>query len=682
MTNDKLKRSGMMRIWLVFICFCLSQCFSLIAHEQDLLKAHDVNRIMQQILSQHVDKKEITGKIIQSALIIYIDQFDPHRMYLLEREVTPFVHLSDEQLNQAIEQYTKSDFSLFQQLNRVIQGAIERSRQLRKELEVKSDLFHFNPTKGQTALSKDEEFEPFASTEAELKERLTQNLTTFIEAQKRRYGEATSAQKKEQILNNYETRLRIFENQYLFQDEKGNPLPIAEQDNLFTIHVLKALASSLDSHTSFYQANEAYDMRVRLQKEFQGIGLVLKDSSQGVVVTHMLEGGPAARSGLIKIGDTLLEVDGESIVDHPFEKVMEMLHGEKNAEIKLTFSRKEEGKPDQIYTVELKREAIILNNDRVDVSSDAFGNGIIGKITLHSFYQGDGVSSEQDVRDAIKKLEKKGNLRGLILDLRDNSGGFLSQAVKVAGLFITNGVIVISKYSNGDERFYRDVDGKIAYDGPLVVLTSKATASAAEIVAQALQDYGVAIVVGDEHTYGKGTIQTQTVTDNQSVSYFKVTVGKYYTVSGHTPQKEGVKADVVVPGHWNREEIGESYMTDAVDADIIPPAYDDQLADVSKDVRSWYLKYYTPTVQHRTDQWHGLLPTLRKNSEYRIAHNKNYQFYLKGGQDQSTNEEENEDEEWNTGKKNKTYGEDDLQMQEAVNVLKDMILLHSLGGKK
>lgn len=398
-----------MRIWLVFMCFCLSRCVSLSAHEQDLLKANDVNRVMQQILSQHVDKKEITGKIIQSALIIYIDQFDPHRMYLLEREVTPFVHLSQEQLNQAIEQYKKSDFSLFQQLNRVIQGAIERSRRLRKELEteVKSGLFHFNSTKEQTAVSKDEEFEPFVNTDTELKEKLTQNLATFIEAQKRRYGEATSAQKKEQILNNYETRLRAFENQYLFQNEKGESLPIAEQDNLFTIHVLKALASSLDSHTSFYQANEAYDMRVRLQKEFQGIGLVLKDSIQGVMVTHMLDGGPAARSGLIKIGDTLLEVDGEAIVDHPFEKVMEMMHGEKNAQIKLTFSRKEEGKPDQIYTVELKREAIILNNDRVDVSSEAFGNGIIGKITLHSFYQGDGVSSEQDVRDAIQKLEKK-----------------------------------------------------------------------------------------------------------------------------------------------------------------------------------------------------------------------------------------------------------------------------------
>jgi carboxyl-terminal processing protease len=320
-----------------------------------------------------------------------------------------------------------------------------------------------------------------------------------------------------------------------------------------------------------------------------------------------------------------------------------------------------------------------LNNDRVDVRSEVFGNGIIGIITLHSFYQGDGVSSEQDVRNAIEKLQKKGILKGLILDLRDNGGGFLSQAVKVAGLFITDGVIVISKYANGDERIYRDVDGKALYDGPLIILTSKATASAAEIVAQALQDYGVALIVGDEHTYGKGTIQTQTVTDNQSSSYFKVTVGKYYTVSGHTPQKEGVKADIVAPSHWHREEIGEMY-ADSLDADVIPPVYNDLLQDVPVNLRSWYIKYYIPKLQKRTSVWRDLLPTLRKNSEYRIANNKNYQYFLKGS---SNNGEENEsEEEWSvTDKKNKNYGEDDLQVQEAVNLLKDMIILHNLTKK-
>lgn len=671
----------MLKNWCLVIAIALSLGVKTEAQQVDSLKANDIHRIMDQIFSEHVNKKGLDAHILHHALLIYINQFDPYRMYLLANEVAAYTKLPQAELNSAIEQYKQNDYSLFKKLNSLIQSSIERSRKIREgfEAEVKNSLFHPSPDK-ERSMASGGTAEPFPSTLQQLRERIMQNLAAYIDLQKERTGGTLTPQKKEQILKSYEIKLREFEDQYLYQDEKGGPLPAAAQENLFTIHVLKALASSLDSHTSFYQANEAYDIRVRLQKEFRGIGLVLKDAPNGVVVTHMLEGGPAERSKLIKIGDILIEVDGESVVDHPFEKIMEMLHGEKNTSVKLTFKRKgEKGEPDQIYNVELKRELIILNNDRVDVSSEPFGNGIIGKITLHSFYQGDGVSSEKDVRNAIDQLERKGRLRGLILDLRENSGGFLSQAVKVAGLFITDGVIVISKYADGEERFYRDVDGKATYDGPLIVLTSKATASAAEIVAQALQDYGVALVVGDEHTYGKGTIQTQTVTDDQSTSYFKVTVGKYYTVSGHTPQKEGVKADIVAPGHWNREKIGESYL-DSVEPDTIPPAYNDQLQDVSPDVRSWYLKYYIPKLQHRITVWRDMLPALRKNSEYRIAHNKNYQFFLKGG----TGSEEaagGEEDDWESPVKNKTFGEDDLQMDEAVGVLKDMIMLHSLEKK-
>lgn len=665
--------------WLTTLIFAwVVGGVSLNAHEQDLLKSSDVDRIMNQILSQHVEKRAMSGKILQSAVAIFINQFDPQRIYLLESEVAPYAHLSDAQLNQYVEQYQRNDFTVFKQLNQLFQKAIERSRRLREEIEAhdKEALFHLDNAASNASNANAEI--PFARDEKELKKRILESLENFIVSYKHRYGELSTAQKKEFVLHSYDTSLSEFENQYLYRDEKGNVLPAAEQENLFTIHVLKALASSLDSHTTFYQSNEAYDMRVRLQKEFQGIGLVLRDKGDKIEVSRMLEGGPAAKSGLIQPGDILLEVDGTSILDYPFDRVMELLHGSKQAQVKLLFKRaSKEGEPENIFTVRLTREEIILNNDRVDTSYETFGNGIIGKITLHSFYQGDGVSSEKDVRDAIQSLEKKGNLRGLILDLRDNSGGFLSQAVKVAGLFITNGVIVISKYSSGDERFYRDVDGKVAYDGPLVVLTSKATASAAEIVAQALQDYGVALVVGDEHTYGKGTIQTQTVTDNQSTSYFKVTVGKYYTVSGKTPQKQGVKADIVAPGRWSKEDIGEAY-ADSPDSDTIPEAYDDNLNDVAPDVKAWYLKYYIPSIQHRTNVWRELVQTLSKNSQYRIAHNKNYQLFLKGKLPEAEAQDQDEESEWLSGKKAKTFGVDDLQMQEAVNVVKDMILLHTL----
>src|SRR5262249_53796114 len=158
---------------------------------------------------------------------------------------------------------------------------------------------------------------------------------------------------------------------------------------------------------------------------------------------------------------------------------------------------------------------------------------------------------------------------GLVLDLRENAGGFLSQAVKVSGIFLSNGIVVISKYSRGDVHFLRNIVGRSYFNGPLVILTSKMSASASEIVAQALQDYGVGIVVGDERTFGKGSIQYQTVTDMSTDLFFKVTVGKYYTASGRTTQIEGVKTDIVVPTHYAPYHIGERYLEYPLSADKV-----------------------------------------------------------------------------------------------------------------
>jgi carboxyl-terminal processing protease len=656
----------------LLILILLLFSFPLKGHEQDLLQLSNVNEIMEQIFSKHLESQTITTKIIQSSVDNYLDQFDPNGLYLLEEEVSPYLALNPAQINQIIDQYKKRDFIVFNKLNQLIQRGIMRARELRQEIENHSQTLFDTPIPPSTDNERG-----FAENISQLKQRWLRNLQEEFESRKKRVGNQLTAAKQLELVKAYEEKLRDAENKYLYVNEKGEPLSQKEQENLFSIHILKALAGSLDSHTTFYMPNEAYDMRVRLQKEFKGIGILVQETNNGPMVKHILKGGSAEESGKIKEGDIIVKVDGKSVAGLSFDEVMGLIHGEKNGKISLTVKRKgESGGADQEYTAELPLKEIIIDNGRVDVSSQPFGNGIIGIITLHAFYQGKDISSEKDVREALDQLQSQGDLRGLILDLRNNSGGFLSQAVKVAGLFITDGVIVISKYSNGDEKIYRDVDGKTAYDGPLIILTSKATASAAEIVAQALQDYGVALVVGDEHTYGKGTIQTQTVTDNQSSSYFKVTVGKYYTVSGHTPQKEGVKADVIVPGHWNKEDIGESG-SDAIDNDIIPPAYDDTLSDLPPDIKRWYMKYYIPHLQKPVTAWRNFLPALRKNSENRIARNKNYQFFLNGPQahvDGTTDE----DEDWEATKKNKTSGVDDLQLQEAVNVLKDMVYLGSV----
>jgi carboxyl-terminal processing protease len=184
------------------------------------------------------------------------------------------------------------------------------------------------------------------------------------------------------------------------------------------------------------------------------------------------------------------------------------------------------------------------------------------------------------------------------------------------------------------------------------------SASASEIVAQALQDYGIGLVVGDSRTYGKGSIQYQTITDPSASSYFKVTVGRYYTVSGRSTQIEGVQADIHVPTAYAPYNIGERYLEYALKNDQIAPAYNDLLSDVQGATKQWFQKNYLPFLQKKQSQWVQMLPTLKKSSQHRIANNPNFQLFLKNMEDASID-----------------IGMNDLQMQEAVSIVKDMISL-------
>lgn len=643
--------------------------------QSELLKKQDINKIMSQILAEHLDEKQITAKIAKNALKIYIDQFDPDKIYLLEEEVKPYLGMSDPEVKDLINEFRQNDFSIFEKIDRLFQKSIVRSQGIRNELIAdKQNLFQ-TVLNDQNKITTVEQNKNFASNPQELKERLKTLLISFIAAEKKHYGDGYIKRNEDTIVKVFDQHMHVKESLYSYQDAKNKTMPESEQENLFTLHVLKALSSSLDAHTEFLSPSEANDMRIHLQKAFQGIGVDLKKTSDGIIISGLVDGGPAAKSGMIKVNDVLVEINGKSVKGQNLEQITQQLQGEANTEVTVVlkrFSEDAQHNLDKQFSLTLKRESIIINNDRASYSYENFGNGIIGKIVLNSFYQGGGITSEDDVRDAIKQLQKKGNLRGLVLDLRENTGGFLSQAVKVAGLFISNGVIVISKYSNGEEHFFRDMDSTVTYSGPLVILTSKLTASAAEIVTQALQDYGVAVVVGDEHTYGKGTIQTQTVTQNNSSSFFKVTIGKYYTVSGKTPQIQGVKADVVAPGKYSLEKIGEQYIeATLVQPDQIAPAFDDPLQDIDPAMRAWYMRYYIPTEQKKIDYWRTVVPVLKKNSEYRISHDGNYQKFLQNLAKQNESLDDSE-----AGISESTAPAD-VQLVEAFNVLKDMIYLRS-----
>ncbi len=648
----------------------------------DFLEVKDIPQIMQEIFSHHVAHRELTPELMGRALYVYVDHFDPMKSYLLHAEVEKYLNPSDELVGDTLRRYEDGEISTFFKINNVIQSSIHRARQIRAELKEEIDTLFVEAESYEPVKRKPGEEEPFAATEKELKQRIREELLAFIKFQTQQVGERAIQSKKEKVLDLFERNLKAEENKYLYVDKQGRVMSRDRQAHFLTLHTLQALAKSLDAHTSFFSYAEAYDMKIRLEKGFKGVGIVLQESIDGVTITRLIEGGPAERSEKIEEGDRIVAVDGETIVNYSFDDVLDIIRGEEGTSVVLGIRRLLDREREEEFEVTIVREQIEISEERVDSSWEPYGDGIIGKLTLHSFYDGEnGISSVRDMRNAVRDLQKKGDLKGLVVDMRDNTGGFLMQAVKVAGLFISNGVVVVSKYGDGEVRYFRDIDGHSYYDGPLVILTSRGSASAAEIVAQALQDYGRALVVGDPTTYGKGSIQHQTVTDSNRSSYFKVTVGRYYTVSGDSTQIDGVHADITVPTAMHEEELGERYLDFPLDSDEIAPSYEDTLADLDFEARRWYERYYTPSLEQMESRWRTMLPVLRKNSAYRLANDDNFQEFLEELGLEEEEVEADEDlvlEEDKLAPQTDNYGVGDLQMTESVSIVKDMVLLEAL----
>lgn len=643
-------------LFLVIILFSSGEA------KQSQLASGDVRGVMNQLFEYHIDKKTMDTQILERSFKVYLKQFDPSFSYLTQEEAFRYLHPSHQMLKKALSDYEKDRFTIYFSLNQQIQDGIIRARTWREKWEQSPQKLIEAAMKVKIEKSREEDPRPPASL-SELKERHYKRFIEFLALHLKEFKGENLKGREGKIVALCEKQLSTVENEYLGKDDQHRAISPVDQEHFVILRTLKALAQSLDAHTAYYSPEEAYAMKVQLEKGMCGIGVVLKEGIEGVVVQEMIQGGPAAKSGNIYKGDVIVEVDGKPIEGLSFHTILEIMKGKEGSKTVLGILRNGHLRPD-FHRVELTRTKIVLDDKRVDISSEPFGDGIIGKITLHSFYEGeDGISSEKDIKKALDQLRSEGALHGLVLDMRDNSGGFLSQSVKVSGLFISSGVVVISKYSDGSMKYYRAIDGKKYYDGPLVVLISRGSASATEIVAQALKDYGVAVVVGDEQTYGKGTIQHQTVTTDGSNSFFKVTIGRYYSVSGKSTQIEGVKADILVPSDLNYEAMGESHLEYPIPADWVASAYQDSLEDIDPFARRWFQKYYTPTLQVKETKWEAVVPKLRENSTRRVNQNRNFQNFLKNIKEKIRPIEAI------------PYGVNDLQMDEAVNIVKDMILL-------
>jgi len=538
---------------------------------EDFLKMEDVHTLVSTLLERH-EKKTLDQTMIQKAYVNFLNTFDPHKIYLLKGEVKKVEAKAKRHAKQHFEEYQSKDYSSFHALFTLAKKAILRSRNLRQSYVFSTEPF--------------QEYDTFAPNEAILAERIAVWHTN--------YKDAFSEDK---------------ENHYLFLHDNGTPFTQKERENCIALYTVKAFAKTLDAHTSFYDEKEALKMRQQLEKSFYGIGLHLTESKGAISILDFIENTPAKECGMLQIGDTLIQIDDWHVQGQSLAETLEHLHRPYPKTVRLQFER--HGSP---FWVTLDKTLIATEDGRVSCISIPCKAGTIGIISVPSFYRGaGGISTAEDLKKCVLELKSQGRLRGIIIDLRNNSGGFLSQAVESTGLFISSGVVVISKYNDGKTRYFRDIDGKTLFDGPIIVLTSAMTASAAEIFAGTLQDYGIALIVGDPTTYGKGSIQSQTITQgHEDGSYFKVTIGKYYTVSGKSPEKRGVLADISVPGPYFQRKSSESAI-DSIDA-----AFEDPLIDIHPGLKSWFVRYYLPQAQNKRTHWKKHITRLKALSYKRL----------------------------------------------------------------
>lgn len=351
-----------------------------------------------------------------------------------------------------------------------------------------------------------------------------------------------------------------------------------------------AVARAFDPHTNYMPPANKEDFDIHMRGSLEGIGALLREEDGYIKIVRIIPGSASARQGRLKAEDVILEVaqgkqEPVDITDMRLRDAVRLIRGPKGTEVRLTI-RKPDGAKD---TISIVRDVVQIEETFVKSTLiDSPSGKKIGYIMLPSFYRdfentkkrNDARNSTDDTKKALLQLTKQ-NLDGIILDLRNNGGGPLVDAVDVTGLFIESGPVVQVKDSFGMTKVLKDEDPEIVYGGPLIVLVNKFSASAAEIVAAALQDYGRAVIVGGDHTHGKGSVQT-IIDMNEYIPRFslyryedlgalKVMIQKYYRVTGGSVQFKGVEPDIVLPSLFEYLKTGERYLDYALPWDHVTP---------------------------------------------------------------------------------------------------------------
>jgi carboxyl-terminal processing protease len=409
-------------------------------------------------------------------------------------------------------------------------------------------------------------------------------------------------------------------------------------EDVFQLY-MNAFSVALDPHTSYFSPNTSDNFQISMSNSLEGIGAQLRNDNDYTKVVRIIPGGPAAKSKLLFEDDRIVGVaqgkNGEmvDVIGWRIDDVVQLIRGKKGSLVRLEILRAD-------ATPDMPTEIIKIVRDKVKLEEQAAKKEIIdieqndlnfklGVIEIPQFYldfkarsRGDQnySSTSSDVKKLLVELRAE-NVDGVIVDLRNNGGGALDEAIALTGLFIKEGPVVQVKKSDGSIEVENDFDPEIVYDGPLAVLTNRFSASASEIFSGAIQDYGRGIVIG-EQTYGKGTVQSMYNLKmafpglRKKLGDVKFTIAKYYRVTGSSTQNLGVVPDIEYPTAIDPSEFGESSNPSALPWDMITSTNFQKYNDIS-----------------------SLIPELTEKHKERILKNPELQYYLEDVEESKINRE-------------------------------------------
>ena len=516
--------------------------------------------IARQLQFTHFRDQSIDDMLSSEVFDSYLDYLDGQRIYLTQEDLKFFEPLRY-RLGAALKTgQLQPGFDIY---NLVQQRIIDRLEYALSVVDAGIDKLDFD---SQESLQLDRSESDWVANQAELDELWTKRIKNSILAQ--RLSDKDDEQIEATLRRRYESQLK-------------RTAQVRSED-AFQAY-MNAFTGMWDPHTSYFSPRTSENFNINMSLSLEGIGAVLQADNEYTKVVRLVPGGPASKQGQLQPADRIISVTQEdedtpvNVIGWRLDEVVDLIRGPRESVVTLEVIPANASDETMTRSISIKRDKVKLeeqsaSSEVIDLQRES-GNYRVGVITIPTFYadframqQGDPnyKSTTRDVRALIDSLKEQ-DIDGLVIDLRNNGGGALHEANDLVGLFIDEGPTVQIRNSNNDVQVLTDQDPSVAYDGPLVVMVNRMSASASEIFAGAIQDYGRGLVVGSQ-TFGKGTVQAVRPLNHGQL---KITQSKFYRVSGGSTQHKGVMPDLAIPSRVDTTRIGEDALDHALPWDQI-----------------------------------------------------------------------------------------------------------------